>query len=122
MNNKPMLNNQRGVSLGALLIILVILVLIVIMGLKVLPAYMEYFKIKGGVEAIAQEKRSATPNDIRKAFDARATIDDINSIKGSDLEITKDGNEVVVSAAYRKEIPLFANVGVHIDFTATSKP
>jgi hypothetical protein len=48
-------------------------------------------------------------------------VDDITSIKGADLEITKDGGTVVITAAYRKEIPLFANVGVYIDFAATSK-
>jgi hypothetical protein len=28
---------------------------------------------------------------------------------------------VVISFAYRKDIPLFANVGVYLDFAATSK-
>ena len=122
MRNKPLLKSQTGVSLGALLGILFVVVIVAILGLKLLPPYMEYAKIKSGVEAIGREKKSVTPSEIRKAFDARATIDDISSVKGSDLEITKDGNEVVISAAYRKEIPLFANIGVHIDFATSSKP
>jgi len=28
----------------------------------------------------------------------------------------------VISFAYRKEIPLFANLGVYLDFAANSKP
>ena len=48
-------------------------------------------------------------------------IDDINAVKPQDLEITKEGGEVVISFAYRKEIPLFANVGVYMDFAASSK-
>jgi hypothetical protein len=35
--------------------------------------------------------------------------------------VTKEGNEVVISFAYRKEVPLFANVGLYIDFAASSK-
>lgn len=117
-----MRNRQRGVSLGGLLIILFIVVIVSIFGLKLAPHYMEYFKAKSGIEAIAREKASsASVNDIRKSFDARATIDDISSIKGSDLEITKEGGEVVIAFGYRKEVPLFANLGMYIDFAANSK-
>jgi hypothetical protein len=59
--------------------------------------------------------------EIRKGFDQRASIDAIESVKGSDLEVTKDGGGIVVSVGYRKEIPLVANVGVYIDFRASSK-
>jgi hypothetical protein len=121
MHNQPTLNSQRGVSLGGLLVILFVVVIVAIMGLKLVPSYMEYFKIKGGVEAIAREKQTATVTEIRKSFDARAIIDDIEAIKGSDLEITKQGSEVVISFAYRKEVPLFANLGVFIDFAASSQ-
>ena len=112
---------QRGVSLGGLLVILFILVIVGIMSLKLIPSYMEYYKAKGGISAIARERPNATPADVRKSFDARAVIDDITSIKGQDLDITKEGNATVISFTYRKEIPLFANVGVFIDFAANSK-
>jgi Tfp pilus assembly protein PilE len=121
-NNKATKNKQRGIGLGPLVAVLFVVVIVAIMGLKIAPSYMEYFKIKSGVQAIAREKQNATPSDIRKQFESRATIDDISSVKATDLEITKEGNEVVISTAYRKEIPLFANVGVYIDFAATSRP
>ena len=43
---------------------------------------------------------------VRAAFDRAAAIDDITSIKGSDLEVTKRGDKVVVSFKYSREIPL----------------
>ena len=43
---------------------------------------------------------------------------DIESIKADDLEITKEGNAIVISFAYRKEVPLFTNVGLYIDYAA----
>ena len=112
---------QHGVSLGGLLATLFVVVIVSIFGLKLAPPYMEYFKAKSGIEAIARDKQTASVNDIRKSFDARATIDDISAIKGSDLEVTKEGSEIVIGFGYRKEIPLFANVGVYIDYAATSK-
>ena len=42
------------------------------------------------------------------------------SLKPSDLVISREGGQVVISFAYRKEIPLFANVGLYIDFQASS--
>jgi hypothetical protein len=57
---------------------------------------------------------------VRRAYDARATIDDITIPKASDLEITKDGGNVVISFSYRKEFPLFSNIGLYVDFAASS--
>jgi Tfp pilus assembly major pilin PilA len=112
---------QRGVSLGGLMIAAVILIVVALAGLKVGPAYGEYFSIKKTVTALAQEKQGGTVAEIRKAFDARAQIDDISAVKATDLEITKEGSEVVIAFGYRKEVPLFKNIGLFIDFAGNSK-
>jgi hypothetical protein len=114
-------HTQEGVSLGGLVIILFIVVVVGIMSLKLIPAYIEYAKAKAAIEAIAADRtRTTSIGEVRKSFDARATIDDISIPKASDLEITKEGGNVVISFAYRKEIPLFANVGLYVDFAASS--
>jgi hypothetical protein len=112
---------QRGIGLGGLLIGAVILIVLALVGFKVGPAYSEYFTIKKAVVAVAQEKQGATVGDIRKAYDARSAIDDLGAVKASDLEITKEGNEVVIAFGYRKEVPLFKNVGLYFDFAGQSK-
>ena len=109
---------QRGLSLVALIIVLFIAVLVVIFGMKVVPSYIEYRSAKKAIDAIVVEKQGASPGDIRRAFDNRAVIDDIESVKSSDLEITKDGSALVIGFAYRREVPLFNNVGLYIDYTA----
>ena len=57
-------------------------------------------------KAIDKAKIESTVPAIRAAFDRAAAIDDINSIKGSDLEVTKRGEKVVVSFKYSREIAL----------------
>jgi branched-chain amino acid aminotransferase len=42
----------------------------------------------------------------------------VDTVKANDLEITKEGNAIVISFAYRKEVPLFTNVGLYIDYAA----
>jgi len=117
-----MRNRQFGVNLGGLMIGAVILIALAMVGLKLTPSYIEFFAVKKAVNALATEAGGgASVAEIRKSFDQRATIDDINSVKGADLEITKDSGGLLISVAYRKEIPLVSNVGVYIEFRATSK-
>ena len=115
-------SKQAGVTLGGLLMIMFVVVIVGIFGLKLIPAYIEYAKCKSAIEAIAGDRsKTGSVQEVRKAFDARATIDDISAVKAADLEITKDGNDVVLSFAYRKEIPVVANIGLYIDFAASTK-
>lgn len=117
-----MRRKQLGISLSGLLAGAAVLIVLAMIGMKLTPSYIEFFAIKKAVNAIAQETRGgASVAEIRKSFDQRASIDDINTVKGSDLEVTKDGGNVVISVGYRKEIPLFANLGVYIDYRASSK-
>ena len=117
-----MRKKQLGISLMGLMVGAAIFITLAMVGMKLTPSYIEFFAVKKAVNALAGEaKGGATAAEIKKSFDQRATIDDINSIKGADLDVTKDGGAIVISASYRKEIPLFANLGVYIEFNASSK-
>jgi hypothetical protein len=115
-----MRNRQYGVTLSGLLVVSVIIIFLMLLGFRLAPAYIEYFTAKKAIVAVAQEKQGASVSDIRKAFDARAVIDDITAVTANDLAITKDGLGVVIGFGYRKEVPLFANIGIFIDFEASS--
>ena len=114
-----MRNRQLGLSLGGLLVGSVVVIFVALLGFKVGPKYMEYFTIKDAITAIANSGETS-PAEIRKSFNLRQAIDDMPSVKPSDLEISRDSGQVVISVAYRKEIPLFGNVGLYIDFQASS--
>jgi Tfp pilus assembly protein FimT len=111
---------QRGVTITGLVIALVILIFVALLGFKLIPAFMEFRSMKNAISAIAREKQSGTVAEIRRAFESRQAIDDFQSVKATDLDISKQGNQVVIAFAYRKEVPLFANVGVYIDFRANT--
>jgi hypothetical protein len=110
---------QRGVSITGLLIALVLIVVVALFGMKVLPSFMEFRTAKTAIEIVARGAQN--PADVRRAFENRATIDNINSIKPTDLEITREGSQMVVAFAYRKEVPLFGGVGLYIDYAANSR-
>ena len=114
-----MRNGQYGISIMGLITGLVIVIVLALFGLKVIPSYLEFRNIKAAIEIVA--KQAQTPADVRRAFEARATIDDIKSIKAADLEIQREGTQLVIAFAYRKEIQLFTGVGLYIDYAADSK-
>jgi hypothetical protein len=118
-----MRNRQLGITLMGLIVGAVVLIFAAVLLMKLVPSYLEYNAVKKAVSAIvvATRGRGASVADIRRAFENRSAIDDINSVKSSDLEISKEGNDYVVAVAWRREVPLFANIGVYIDFAATSR-
>ena len=114
------MKSQKGITLMGLLITGIVVIFVAIGLLKIAPAYIEYFKVKKAVVAIAQTNAGGTVQDVRRSFDLRSAVDDIDVISGKDLEVSKDGNELVVSANYIKQIPLFGNISIVINFAATS--
>jgi hypothetical protein len=118
-----MRDKQRGVSFPVIFLIGVVLALAAVGAMKIAPAYSDFLTAKKAIVAIAAgEGRSGSVTEIRKAFDRRSAIDNISVVTPGELEISKDGGEVVISFAYTKKIPLFANVSLLIDFAASTAP
>jgi Tfp pilus assembly major pilin PilA len=115
-------HRQRGVTLISLLFVIGLIVLVALLGIKVFPDVQEYWAADKAVKATATDpaSRGASVAEIRRAFDKRKSIDNITSISGEDLDITKEGNEIVITFAYSKKIPLSGPVSLVIDFEGSS--
>ena len=114
------MNNQRGVAISGLLFWGVVITLVAVLGMKVAPEYLDYFKILKSVKSISAGASSQTVPEIRAAYDRYADVNYINTLKGTDLDISKDSNGVVISFSYERRIPLFYNVSLVIDFEGSS--
>lgn len=116
-------NTQRGMTLTGLIFAGLFIVLVAVVGMKVVPHVIEYGKIMSNIKAIAGDASlsGASVADVRRAFDRRANIDQIDDvIKGTDIDVTKEGNALVLSFAYARQIPLFGPVSLLIDFEGAS--
>lgn len=111
--------SQKGLSLVGLLFIGLIVVVLLLLGAKLVPAIVEYIAIERAVQKIKNE--GTTVAEIRSAFERHATIDDIKSITARDLDITKEGDRIVISYAYQYNIQLLDNVRLVIDFSGTTR-
>lgn len=114
------MKNQRGVAISGLLLWGFVIVFVALLGMKVVPEYMDYFKILKSVKSISKESSGQTVADIRKAFDRYVDVNYLKDISGADLDISKENNTVVIAFAYEKRIPLFYNVSLLIDFQGSS--
>ncbi len=114
------MRHQRGVSLSGLLIWGFIIAVVALLGIRVAPEVIDYYKIKKIVASTAANASGKTVPEIRAIFGKYADVDHVQTITPADLDISKEGNEVVIAFAYEKRIPLFLNVSLLIDFQGSS--
>ena len=112
-------SRQRGISMITLIFILAVLGVVGAVGLKAFPSFLEYQAV---VKAVNRAKTEGTPQAIRAAFDRAADIDSITAIAGKDLEITKDGDQAVVSFAYQKEFHMAGPAWLTLKYEGRSRP
>jgi hypothetical protein len=118
----PSTRNQRGLTLIGLLFWGAIVAVTAVVVMKVFPTVLEYYTVKGVVNRIAAGNPPTVPA-VRQEFDrARQVEYSIQSITGSDLTISKDGNDrVVIEFGWDKEIDLFGPVYLLIKYRGTSR-
>jgi hypothetical protein len=113
--------HQSGITMIGLVFWLVVGCSLALLFMKVVPAVGEYRTIQSMVNKAAREGGS-TVQDIRASFNRAAAIEyGVTSIKSSDLEISKENEQVVVRFAYDKEIELIDPVFLVIKFHGQSK-
>ena len=114
------LGRQGGMSLTGLILGLIVVGLVAVLAIKVIPSWLEYRSIKDGIGRVKEEGGSVA--EMQKAFDRFADINNVTSLRGRDLIISKDGGEPEISFAYQKRIALTDNASIVIDYDGTTDP
>ena len=113
-------SRQSGISLVGLLFVLAVLGVIGVFALKVTPTVIEFIAVKKAI--VAAKAAGTTPTEIRSSFDRQANTGYIDSVSSKDLELTKDGDQIEVSVAYQKKIPLVGPASLLLEYEATTAP
>lgn len=92
----------------------------IVLAMRCVPVYNEYFGVKKALSAISTNNEANSPEAIRNFFDRRASVDDITSVKPSDLVISKENGRWSISAEWQRTVPLVANVSLLFEFSASS--
>ena len=113
---------ESGVSLSGLIVVLVVLGALALVVIKVTPAFIEYRSVKDAIVKAKADAGSGSVREIQQAFDKNAGVNDVTSISGRDLVITRDGGSTEISFAYERQVPLTNSVSLTFKFDGTTDP
>ncbi|WP_313954036.1 DUF4845 domain-containing protein [Accumulibacter sp.] len=114
------MNGQRGVALTGLLLWGLVITLVAILGIRVTPEVIDFYKIRHAIKATAGKSAGMTVGEIRHTYGQYAEVEHIKTITPADLDVFKQDNDVVIAFAYEKRIPLAGNVSLLIDFQSSA--
>jgi len=111
-------SRQHGLSFLGLLVVGGLLAVCGVIIAEIVPTAIEY---QGVRRATNKAQEGASVAEIRNIFDRTASVDNIKSISGKDLEVSKEGDKIVVSFAYQREIHLFGPAYLTLKYSGRSK-
>lgn len=109
---------QRGITFFGLLFNAALFGILGVIVAQVVPTYIEYHAVTKAADAARQGQ---TPLEARELFDKNATINDIKSISGKDIEVSKEGEKVVIGFAYQREIHLAGPAYLTLKYSGRTK-
>jgi type II secretory pathway pseudopilin PulG len=116
-----MKRSQRGITLTGAIVGMAILAFVGLFAAKLLPSYLEYFAVQKMFKAMENAgETKGNVKEIRRSFDKRNAVEQVNSVRSEDLEITKEGGEAVVTATWSTKIPIIYNFNACLDFTVST--
>lgn len=113
-----MKHQQRGISFIGLLFVAAILACAGVLAAQVVPTLIEFQAIN---KAATKATGGSTVAEVRSIFDKAAAIDDIKSISGKDLEVSKQGDKTIVAFAYTREIHMAGPAYLLLKYNGQSK-
>lgn len=113
-----MRQQQRGISFIGILFVGIVVACAFVLGAQVLPTLIEFQAIS---KAATKATAGSTVPEVRAIFDKAGQIDDIRSISGKDLDVTKEGDKTVVAFAYTREIHMAGPAYLLLKYSGRSK-
>ena len=111
-------SRQRGISFIGLIFVGAVLACAGVIAAQVFPTVLEYQAV---LKAANKAQSGNSVAEVRSIFDKAADIDNIHTIAGRDLEVTKEGDKIVVAFAYTREIHLTGPAFLVLKYAGRSK-
>lgn len=109
-------SRQRGLSLSGLIATIAIFGFLALVAARALPAWTEFMAIKRITSELSTSTASSS-SEIRKQFNQKKSADYVESVRGEDLTIEKNGDGWDITFSYEKRIPLAGNASLVFDFS-----
>jgi len=105
-------------SMFSFLFVGVVLAVVGVVMAQVVPTAIEYQAVN---KAVRKASAGSTVAEVRAIFDKAASIDNISSLTGKDIDVTKENDQVVVSFEYQREIHLAGPAYLTLKYSGSSR-
>jgi hypothetical protein len=119
---KYQLSRQKGMSVINFLLVFIGVGFVGVIGLKLLPIYLEHYKIQATLNNLktVSDITDQTPDQITAMLQKRWDINGISRIKAAEsVFVEKHLGQINVQVTYEAEEHLFANVSAVVKFDDT---
>lgn len=114
------MRSQRG-SVYSKLFTLAMLGVAVLVGLRVVPMYLNEVKVQSAIKGVATSPEARASNvsvgQLRSMLQRRWDVDDVRTLKVSDIQFVRSNEGRLMRYDYEAQTELFANWSLSIRFT-----
>ncbi|GAB6067480.1 hypothetical protein JCM13664_07980 [Methylothermus subterraneus] len=112
------LKRQGGMTLLGTLLVLGLIGFFALLTLKILPIYLEHFKVLSSLESLKRtpELAGQSAHEIRNLLLKRLDINMVENVRPEHIRVVKQGGITRVEVNYAVEKPLFGNLNVIVYF------
>ena len=111
---------QRGMSFWSLLVVLAVIAFFAIVGVKVIPLYLNQLKVTKAVHGVADEltvdPANIDPYTLQNALQRRWDIEDVQDLSPKEVKLVRTENGPKLAYDYEARVRLFYNIYVVVDF------
>lgn len=117
--------HQAGMSMWSMALIALVAGFFVLVGIKMIPVYLNDMKIRGALSSLAKDSQAqdASKPKIRELIRKRLEIDMAEEVVDlrKDLSFEADGRDRIIRIAYESVTPLFLNISILVEFDHAEK-
>lgn len=109
---------QKGLSMLGWMVIIGIAVFFVILGMKLVPSYIEYYSIKTVLRSLQEDRQAnqRTVKQIRDTIIKRLKINGVYEFDRENIKIKKEKNQMRVNVVYEERKKMVGNIDVVMHF------
>lgn len=115
-----MMRRERGITILGFLFVAVVVVIFALVGFRVLPAYIEYFAVEKALQQALEDSPDGNVTGVRRAFERKVSAGYIESVQSSDVQVTRQQNQITASVSWQRVLPMIGNASILLDFDASA--
>ena len=112
-------NRQKGMTMLSWLVVLGILVFFILIGIKMVPTYLENYSIKQVLANMENDRkvRTMSAGEMKKSFMTRLKINSVYEFDRNSIKIKKEKFGTRFSVDYEIRKPIAGNVSIVMEFS-----